>query len=298
LTNGAQAVNVYWAIGTSASIGHSSTFMGTILAQVSITYGSSSVIHGRGFALTSVIFAGGSTMALPTFLDFNAGSILNSSSESPSLAPTLSVPSLSPTVAGRMPTQSPTVKTVAAIQVEQVVMGVSNTDSLSLAFKNAMQIAIADCASVTVSAVDIESISVSTTGSSLVDYSITDPNGNTTTLSKKLQNAVTTGKMSIYLQNSGYFGASVSMLKLEIISPTSRPTVAPASPGPSIDLALIIGVTVGSTVFCCCLFCCCYFIFFVAAKRNRSARRVHKDKKTLFKKRGRQNGDEYLANSV
>jgi hypothetical protein len=104
--------------------------------------------------------------------------------------------------------------------------------------------------------------------------------------------------MSIYLQNSGYFGASVSMPKLKIISPTSRPSVAPASSGPSIDLALIIGVTVGSTVFFCSLFCCCYFIFFVAAKRNRSARRVHKDKKALFKKKERQNGDEYLANSV
>jgi Ice-binding-like len=298
LTNGAQAMNVFWAVGTSASIGHSSTFTGTILAQVSITYGSSSVILGRGFAMTTVIFAGGSSMALPTISDFSSGSIRNSSFESPSLAPTFSVSTLSPTAAVNMPIQSPTVKFVAAIKVEQIVMGVSNLDSQSTAFKNAMQLAIADSASVPVSEVEIETISASTTSSSLVSYLIVDPNGNATALSNNLQNAVTTGSMSTKLRSAGYFGAFASMPKVKNISPTSRPTVIPASPGPSLDLALIIGVTVGSTVFCCCLFCSCYFIFFVAAKRNTSARRVHKDKKALVKRRGSQSSEWYLANSV
>jgi hypothetical protein len=34
LKNGAQAENVFWVIGSSASIGYSSSFIGTILAQV------------------------------------------------------------------------------------------------------------------------------------------------------------------------------------------------------------------------------------------------------------------------
>ena len=65
LENGAQASNVYWALGTSATIGSSSSFVGTILAKVSISYGSSSMIVGRGLAMAAVSFASGSAMALP-----------------------------------------------------------------------------------------------------------------------------------------------------------------------------------------------------------------------------------------
>ena len=66
LENGAQASNVYWALGTSATIGSSSSFVGTILAKVSISYGSSSMMVGRGLAMAAVSFASGSAMALPS----------------------------------------------------------------------------------------------------------------------------------------------------------------------------------------------------------------------------------------
>ena len=65
LKNGAQAKNVYWAIGSSASIGFSSSFVGTILAQTSITYGYSSKIVGRGLAKVAVSFC----MNMNMFLD-------------------------------------------------------------------------------------------------------------------------------------------------------------------------------------------------------------------------------------
>ena len=60
LADGARAENVYWAIGSSATLGASSKMVGNILAQVSITFGSSSEIEGRGLAQAAVTFASGS----------------------------------------------------------------------------------------------------------------------------------------------------------------------------------------------------------------------------------------------
>ena len=60
LINNARAANVYWAIGTSATVGGDSTFVGNILAQVSVTFGSGSAIVGRGLAEAAVTFASGS----------------------------------------------------------------------------------------------------------------------------------------------------------------------------------------------------------------------------------------------
>ena len=60
LINNARAANVYWAIGTSATLGAASNFVGNILAQVSITFGSGSSIVGRGLAEAAVTFASGS----------------------------------------------------------------------------------------------------------------------------------------------------------------------------------------------------------------------------------------------
>lgn len=65
LINGAQPTNVFWAIGTSASIGYSSSFVGTIFAQEAINYDSSSVIVGRGLAMTAITFASGGVISLP-----------------------------------------------------------------------------------------------------------------------------------------------------------------------------------------------------------------------------------------
>ena len=100
LENGAQASNVYWALGTSATIGSSSSFVGTILAKVSITYGSSSMIVGRGLAMAAVSFNSGSTMALPG----SSASSASSTTAFPSAAPSYS-PSIAPS---SIPTSSPT----------------------------------------------------------------------------------------------------------------------------------------------------------------------------------------------
>ncbi len=62
LQNGAQASNVFWKIGSSASIGYSSSFIGTILAYTSISFGNKAVINGRALAQAAVTFAGANTV--------------------------------------------------------------------------------------------------------------------------------------------------------------------------------------------------------------------------------------------
>lgn len=62
LVNGANAKNVYWQIGSSATIGYTSYFADTILAYASITYGHDVHIQGRALAQAAVSFEGGSVM--------------------------------------------------------------------------------------------------------------------------------------------------------------------------------------------------------------------------------------------
>ena len=66
LLNGAQASNVFWAIGTSASLGYSSNFVGTILAQAAINYGTGVNVVGRGLAMTAITFESQGVIEIPT----------------------------------------------------------------------------------------------------------------------------------------------------------------------------------------------------------------------------------------
>jgi hypothetical protein len=65
LINGAQAANVYWVVGTQATLGHASSFVGTILAGTAVVFDTDSVLLGRALAHTAVSFAGLSTVTLP-----------------------------------------------------------------------------------------------------------------------------------------------------------------------------------------------------------------------------------------
>ena len=88
LINGAQATNVYWAIGSKVVLGQASSFVGTILAGTAIVFDTGSVLVGRALAHTAVSFAGHSTVTLPV----GATSFAITSLASDSLpAPVLSV---------------------------------------------------------------------------------------------------------------------------------------------------------------------------------------------------------------
>ena len=65
LLNGAQAKNVFWNVGSSATLGYSSTFVGTILAYASIAVMKNTAVSGRVLAGAAVTFESNDFIALP-----------------------------------------------------------------------------------------------------------------------------------------------------------------------------------------------------------------------------------------
>lgn len=61
LAGGAQASNVYWMVGTSATLGAASSFSGNIIASASISVADDVAINGRIIALTGAITFAGKT---------------------------------------------------------------------------------------------------------------------------------------------------------------------------------------------------------------------------------------------
>lgn len=55
LINGAQACNVFWQVGSSATLGVGSTFVGHVLAETSITANTAALIHGSLLAHTGAV---------------------------------------------------------------------------------------------------------------------------------------------------------------------------------------------------------------------------------------------------
>ena len=66
LTGGAQACNVFWQVGTSATLGTDTTFEGTIMADQSITDAGDSVINGRLLAKSAAVTLSNTTVTVPT----------------------------------------------------------------------------------------------------------------------------------------------------------------------------------------------------------------------------------------
>lgn len=62
LTNGAQACNVFWAVGSSATVGNSSTFVGHIYALTSITANSGATVYGQLLAQTGAVTLNNNTI--------------------------------------------------------------------------------------------------------------------------------------------------------------------------------------------------------------------------------------------
>jgi Ice-binding-like len=55
LVNGAQACNVFWQVGSSATLGTGTRFVGTIMASATITANTAATIHGRLLAQTAAV---------------------------------------------------------------------------------------------------------------------------------------------------------------------------------------------------------------------------------------------------
>ena len=67
LAGGAQAKNIFWQVGSSATLGTYSVFEGTIMAYTSITMGNYSIMDGRALAQNGAVTYNGSSGSLPSW---------------------------------------------------------------------------------------------------------------------------------------------------------------------------------------------------------------------------------------
>lgn len=106
LTNGAQACNVFWQVGSSATLGASSTIVGHVIASASISTGSATTIQGQLIATTAAVTLGGSTIT-------NNGCVTPTPTPTPTVTPT-PTPTPTPT-ASPTPTPTPTASTPSPV---------------------------------------------------------------------------------------------------------------------------------------------------------------------------------------
>ncbi len=65
LANGAQARNIFWAVGTSATLGTNSVFEGTIMALASITLNNGVALQGRALASVGAVTLDSNVVTAP-----------------------------------------------------------------------------------------------------------------------------------------------------------------------------------------------------------------------------------------
>jgi predicted acyltransferase (DUF342 family) len=65
LSNGAKAANIYWQVGTSATLGTTSVLKGNILADQSISLNTGATVEGRLFARIGAVTLSSSTVVKP-----------------------------------------------------------------------------------------------------------------------------------------------------------------------------------------------------------------------------------------
>jgi len=65
LTGGARASNVFWQVGSSATLGTNSTFFGTIMADQSVSLSTGATLHGRAMARIGAVTLDASTVTKP-----------------------------------------------------------------------------------------------------------------------------------------------------------------------------------------------------------------------------------------
>ena len=66
LTGGAKASNIFWQVGSSATLGTTSDFKGTIMADQSITLNTGAMLNGRALARIGAVTLDGNAAVLPT----------------------------------------------------------------------------------------------------------------------------------------------------------------------------------------------------------------------------------------
>lgn len=118
LENGAQACNVFWQVGSSATLGTTTNFAGTIIATTSITLDTGATVHGRVLALGGAVTLDTNTINVPvcslsgTTTTTSATTTSTTSTTSTTVAgSTTSTTSVTPTTSAPILASAPTTST-------------------------------------------------------------------------------------------------------------------------------------------------------------------------------------------
>ena len=66
LSGGAKAANIYWQVGSSATLGTTTVFKGTIMAQISVTLQTGATLYGRALARVGAVTMEANTITIPS----------------------------------------------------------------------------------------------------------------------------------------------------------------------------------------------------------------------------------------
>jgi hypothetical protein len=107
LTNGAQACNVFWQVGSSATLGTNSAFTGSILALTSISVNTGDTVMGRALARNGAVTLDDDTITAPSCSTTPPTSTPTPTGTTPPPTPTRSRPAPSPSPSPTSPSPSP-----------------------------------------------------------------------------------------------------------------------------------------------------------------------------------------------
>lgn len=133
LIGSAQSCNVFWQVGSSATLGGSTSFKGTILALTSITLVTGATIDGRALARNGAVTLDTNTITASTCAAAPAATPAATATASPSASATAGATATPPAITTPGPTVAPVAAPVATATPPSAARGITTLPSTSTA---------------------------------------------------------------------------------------------------------------------------------------------------------------------